>query len=772
MVPFAFTGNQIPKGILDFSYLLDAPAGKHGFLHSKDGHFYFEDGTQIKFFGVNLVFGCAMPLRETADMIAERLARNGINMVRFHHVDSQSANSSLIDYSGGKSQTINETNIARLDYLVYKLKEKGIYIHIDTHTLHKFTKDDGLDFKDDVPPGVKTITYYNKKIIELHRDYMKKYLCHKNPYTGMRYIDDPCVAVVQMVNENSVFWFNEMKMPPSYEKELNGLWNKWLSKKYGGRQGLDEAWTSIDGKKALFPEENPAENTVKGPLMGIWGEKAVEYDAPYDAYESPARNADSLLFYTEIEKDYYADTSKYLRGIGVKCVIDLSNLPANITELYCIAQGEVVENNGYWNHPEGGFSVPVKFHDGEMVKLDPRKEHHLAFSGNLTAKFASTKVTEKPLIITEWNVCYPTAFRSDVMLTLAAYGAYQDWDGLLLFSYSHQSENDYPTRDRIAGFFDSYNDPAVWGMAGICSAVFQGKMITPPKTKVEVAYTDEDRTAPSWLNSVYYTSLAFMTGVSVKFIKDKYTGNADMAISGLNTSTGDYTNAKKALVFSISPYKNNFQKENTKDAFYNLHLNSDKIRLIDDTESLKKDPEAFTHIVDACLKEWGLIDKNYGYADGCFVNDTSELKYDFKNGIFAINSDKVKAICGYVKGIKSFGDIKTEIENEKAAVTAISCDGNNMADSKKILLSVIGNCSNSDMVWEEKTLVNAGKGPTIIEKIKGNVYIVSNHKSCNAFALDADGNRMENLETEKTENGFSVNITSKTDTIYYELEVE
>ena len=29
------------QGALDFSYLLDAPAGKHGFVTAKHGHFYF-----------------------------------------------------------------------------------------------------------------------------------------------------------------------------------------------------------------------------------------------------------------------------------------------------------------------------------------------------------------------------------------------------------------------------------------------------------------------------------------------------------------------------------------------------------------------------------------------------------------------------------------------------------------------------------------------------------------------------------------------------------
>ena len=32
------------KGILDYSHLLDAPAGKHGFVETRNGHLYFEDG--------------------------------------------------------------------------------------------------------------------------------------------------------------------------------------------------------------------------------------------------------------------------------------------------------------------------------------------------------------------------------------------------------------------------------------------------------------------------------------------------------------------------------------------------------------------------------------------------------------------------------------------------------------------------------------------------------------------------------------------------------
>ena len=62
------------KGAADFSHLLDAPAGKHGFVRVKDGHFYFEDGTRIRFLGFNMAARSNTPNHETAEKLAARFA--------------------------------------------------------------------------------------------------------------------------------------------------------------------------------------------------------------------------------------------------------------------------------------------------------------------------------------------------------------------------------------------------------------------------------------------------------------------------------------------------------------------------------------------------------------------------------------------------------------------------------------------------------------------------------------------------------------------------
>ena len=41
--------------VVNVSFLNHKPAGKHGFLRVEDGNFVFEDGTPVRWFGLNVV---------------------------------------------------------------------------------------------------------------------------------------------------------------------------------------------------------------------------------------------------------------------------------------------------------------------------------------------------------------------------------------------------------------------------------------------------------------------------------------------------------------------------------------------------------------------------------------------------------------------------------------------------------------------------------------------------------------------------------------------
>ena len=129
------------QGVLNYSHLLDAPAGKHGFVCAKDSHLYFEDGTRARFLGFNIAARSNTPDHETAEKMAERFASMGVNFIRMHAADapigeepatwSSCKEAPLLDYEKGNGRTFHPEGLDRFDYYFAKLKEKGIYIHID-----------------------------------------------------------------------------------------------------------------------------------------------------------------------------------------------------------------------------------------------------------------------------------------------------------------------------------------------------------------------------------------------------------------------------------------------------------------------------------------------------------------------------------------------------------------------------------------------------------------------------------------------------------------
>ena len=101
----------INTGALDFSWLLDKPAGKYGFVKAIDGHLDFENGNRAKFIGFNFPTRACMPDRTAADKISDKLATLGVNVVRLHAADaplggrtrswSSNPDFPLIDYASG-----------------------------------------------------------------------------------------------------------------------------------------------------------------------------------------------------------------------------------------------------------------------------------------------------------------------------------------------------------------------------------------------------------------------------------------------------------------------------------------------------------------------------------------------------------------------------------------------------------------------------------------------------------------------------------------------
>ncbi len=249
-VPFVMPWDDSSKSIVDSSSLNPAPAGVNGRLHAKNGHFYDDKGTRVRFLGVNIGADAAFPSHADSRKVAARLHKYGFNIVRLHHMDTDWAGTSLIDRTFDDTQHFNREALDRLDYFVAQLKKNGVYSNINLKVSRVFKKGDGLPDTDKLGYACKPVDYFDRKMIALQKKFAQDLLTHLNPYTKSRYVDDPAVAVVEMNNENTLIgnnWFGSLaSLPDYYKNELTERWNGWLKFKYKTTAALTKGWTAND----------------------------------------------------------------------------------------------------------------------------------------------------------------------------------------------------------------------------------------------------------------------------------------------------------------------------------------------------------------------------------------------------------------------------------------------------------------------------------------------------------------------------------------------
>lgn len=416
--PFSIPWDYCEDSRADMSFLLDAPAGKHGFVKVKDGHFYFEDGKRAKFWGVNLHSNKAcFPTHAQAEDISKRLAQLGCNIVRMHLLDNE-APGGIIDPGYNDSQHLSSSQLERLDYFIYQLKEKGIYVTFDVLGLgvRRFKKDDGVIEHDRIRWGAGGISFFDRRIMDLSRKFAKDFLTHVNPYTGNSYIDEPSVAMVEMTNENTLFadWITT-HFTPFYKREIEAIWSKWL-------------------------EDNGRTKTGSG---GNW--------------ESDRE------FKFELQNEYQKDMYSYLRSLGVKCPIGSSNYTHDNLTVAADSNMDFTDVHPYWDHP---YRL-TRVHNRPLIRqshLNPK---------TIVNTMSMAKVEGKPLIVTEWDSIWPNEWRAVDVLTTASYAALNDLDALFLYSYNGGWEMSWDgLEDRIYYPTVVFNDPAKMGIFPLASLIF------------------------------------------------------------------------------------------------------------------------------------------------------------------------------------------------------------------------------------------------------------------------------------------------------------
>ena len=269
LFPFVISYDA-PDNATSMAHLLEAPAGKHGFIRIEDGRFV-DDAGPVRLHATNLTGPANFPSHKDADQTAARLARFGINCVRLHYMDAAYGNfreeklQGIIADDPNTQRNLDPIQLERLDYLIAALKKQGIYVNINLHVARTWDERDG--FSGTRPWADKGLDNFEPRMIELQKEYARKLLTHVNPYTGLAYNADPCVAMVELNNENALFrtyFGGEIdRLPDPYAAELRSQWNKWLRKKYASTEALHRTWKWVD--TPLCDEQIP-EGTFDRPV--------------------------------------------------------------------------------------------------------------------------------------------------------------------------------------------------------------------------------------------------------------------------------------------------------------------------------------------------------------------------------------------------------------------------------------------------------------------------------------------------------------------------
>jgi len=437
----------------DVSFLLDGPAGKDGFIRVENGHLARGDGQRIRFWGVHFTDwsrgSVEIPPKEDMPMWASALARFGVNLVRLHFLDLDSPRG-LINASGNDSRSFDPQQLDRLDFEVAQFKQRGIYVDLNLNVGRSYKAGDGVTDYARIR-WAKGLTLYDSRLIELEKEYARRLLTHVNPYTGKAYRDEPAVALVEIVNENGLY--PGFRAPTIYyDDELTAQFNAWL---------------------AQHPERLAKLRALGSPVPRLKFQEVAS--APKERYEAEE------AFFMDTERRFYEGMSAYLKNeLGVKCPIigtaDHSHTGSPYPMLASLARLDVVDGHVYWEHPEA--PPPT---DTAMVN-DPLH--------STVVQLSRTAFAGKPYTVSETNHPFPNEFASEGIPIIAAYGAFQDWDAIVMYTFEPKRAPDW--KPYVGDAFDISLDPVRMTEMAAGALMFLRGDVRPAHETVDRTYSREE----------------------------------------------------------------------------------------------------------------------------------------------------------------------------------------------------------------------------------------------------------------------------------------
>ncbi len=436
------------EALLDLSFLNEEEAGQSGFIGlSQDGESFVNgNGEPIRFWasgGAGLSED--LPSIELS-YYARFLAKRGVNIVRYH---------AEISPDEQTESDFNNPNMEEIDYIwraVAAFKKEGIYLVISPHWPYSIENPPAEwgfgEYIGNASPAKPWGALY---VSDTYQEAMKSWVSvlygETNPYTGIALKDDPSVAIIQMLNEDGIFFWtiNSLADWPDQMALMENLFYNFLIDKYGTIDAAYTAWND-DTNSADDPSNQ------RMAIENIWAATLSPEASNFPGDISPERISDQIEFMAKQQRSVYEEFyDHYKNTIGCQQLINTTNwktassLYLYDAERWTNAAADVIAVNRYvspthvnlTNPSYDGYRIdPGDYYVGESVLLNPNK-----------LPISSKQVDGHPFLVTEsgWNL--PAKYQAEGPWLIAAYSSLLGIDGYFWFNPSHQGYDDNPYYD-------------------------------------------------------------------------------------------------------------------------------------------------------------------------------------------------------------------------------------------------------------------------------------------------------------------------------------
>ena len=497
--------------VVDLSFLLEAPAGKTGFIRVKDGHLVKPSGESARFWGFNLTEwtpgSASIPSKQDAPMWAATLARFGVNLVRLHFLDLPTPRG-LIDSKFNDSRHFDLDQLDREDFFIAELLKRGIYIDWNLNVGRQYKAGDGV-LSTKVGKGP---LLFDRRLIELQKEYAQKILTHVNPYTKRSYLNEPGVAIVEIDNEDAISLGWSADSP--YDQELTDIYNDWV------KRNLSSA------ELAELRKLTGAANDGPIPRLKWPGVK----DASNEQYYIESR------FYRDLQAGYFQEMSGFLkRTLGVKSPVmataDHMHRESGYSLVADTSLLDIVDGHTYWQHPGDRT-----YRHAPMVN-DPLN--------STVVELSRSAMAGQPYTVSEVNNPYPSQFGCEGIPIVAAYSGFLDWDAVVWYTFEPKKDADW--KPYVGDPFDVSLDPVKMPQIAAGALMYLRGDIAQAKITVERSYTRQqvlDSRRTPGLERPFFTagfpvSASLLHGLRVKSLDGEPTAPIDLPSTGiLRSDTG------------------------------------------------------------------------------------------------------------------------------------------------------------------------------------------------------------------------------------------